>query len=184
MPGEPAGSWIWYGWSILERDHRRWRSGRDRQLDVVAAGIEIHEGAGADARDITAGGPEGRQIAAVGAFVAGGAEVGHAVGRDGVDRLRDHAVLKHRLVEVADVVDDDVRAGFLQGLDVVGQCSTSLMIGRGELRGWPRVRCRGCSPASPGLRRSLPAGPSWSTSTGLLAFKSPVPYDSDRPPLY
>ena len=60
-----------------------------------------------------------RQITAVGTFVAGRAEVGDAVCSDRVNALRDQAVLEHRLVGVADVVDNDLRSGGLKGLDVL-----------------------------------------------------------------
>ena len=50
-------------------------------------------------------------LIAVAGFIAGRGDIGDAFGLDGLNRLRDDAVLKERLVEIAHVVDDDFAAG-------------------------------------------------------------------------
>ena len=68
------------------------------------------------------------------ALVARGAEVVDAVGRDLVDGVGDHAVGEHRLVEVGDVVDDDVRTAGTRLVgevaDVVGEVELPAVGGR------------------------------------------------------
>src|SRR5262249_34036230 len=96
--------------------------------------------------------PGTRRAGAEVAGVRGGGEVERAAGDHVVDRLddgsavgvRDHArrlaVLKRRLHEVRDVVDDDVAAGGSQRADVVGEAGDALERGGEEqLRVWREI---------------------------------------------
>src|SRR5262249_4548610 len=74
-------------------------------------------------------------------LVAGRREVGGAAGDDGIDRLRDRSVLKHRLRVIEHVVDNDFCAGIFQRFDVVRE--------RGGAVERPRERERSAGPAPP-----------------------------------
>ncbi len=159
---------------------------RHRQKDVRStAGVEVHERARADVRDAARRRPEGRQVPGVRPLVARCAEIADAVvsGRLG-DRLRDHALLEQRVVGPGHVVDDDVRFTrrgqgryrLAHRQVVIAPAASNARLAPGAMSWMFSSIAR---PSS-----SLPAGPSPSTSTGLVELRSPVPYDSDRPPLY
>ena len=117
------------------------------------------------------------------AVVAGGAEIGDALGGDGVDRLGDEAVLEERLVEIADVVDDDLGLGRVgQGLDVVGEAELAA-VGGGECQagaGSDVVDVLQHRPAFVGAARR--AVREHVDRLGLVG-RSPVLVDSASPPL-
>ena len=60
-------------------------------------------------------------LIAVAAFIAGRRDVGDAFRFHGLNRLRHHAVLEERLVEIADVVDDHLGAGGGERENAVGK---------------------------------------------------------------
>ena len=93
---------------------------RERGLGRRARGVEVQQRL---ARRAGRGGREGGRgvVVGIGAAVAGGGEVGHARGLDGVDGLRHEAVLEERLIEVGHVVGDDVGAGAGERLDAAGK---------------------------------------------------------------
>ena len=83
----------------------------------------------------------GRLIAVAG-VIAGRGDVGDAFRFDGLNRLRDHAVLEERLVEIARVVADHFAAGGGEREDAVGKILLAVEGGvKREAR--RRGRCRG-----------------------------------------
>ena len=72
---------------------------------------------------------------AVSAFVAGRRNIGDALRFDGLNGLRDHAILEERLIKIADVVDDHLGAGIGKRKDAVGEVLLAIESGvEGEAR--------------------------------------------------
>ena len=128
---------------------------RDRNVQVVVhpgTGIEVVHSANAFERRLAiALGRENldtEDLAAVvewrfvtlTARIAGGRVVGHTVRHGSIDGLRDDTVLKHRLIDDQEVVDDDIGAVRRQISDGVRVSSNAVDAGlKHQIRAWRHV---------------------------------------------